>query len=69
MNDDVKRLLRMMGCPVVDAPSEAEATCARLAQSGRVDYAVTVGLDRIVALCHRSSTLYQIRLYIRCLFF
>eukprot|EP01052_Picozoa_sp_SAG31_P002555 SAG31_NODE_91_length_26366_cov_6.792211_3_plen_245_part_00 len=45
MNDDVKKLLRMMGCPCVDAPSEAEATCARLASAGKVDYAVTEDMD------------------------
>ncbi|KAM1691481.1 hypothetical protein ACFXTN_030270 [Malus domestica] len=38
-NDDCKRLLRLMGVPVVEAPSEAEAQCAVLCKSGKV-YAV-----------------------------
>ncbi|XP_019427473.1 PREDICTED: flap endonuclease 1-like isoform X3 [Lupinus angustifolius] len=38
-NDDCKRLLRLMGLPVVEAPSEAEAQCAALCKAGKV-YAV-----------------------------
>ncbi|KAL5769456.1 hypothetical protein ACOSP7_013610 [Xanthoceras sorbifolium] len=38
-NEDCKRLLRLMGVPVVEAPSEAEAQCAALCKSGKV-YAV-----------------------------
>jgi flap endonuclease-1 len=38
-NDDCKKLLKLMGVPVVEASSEAEAQCAALCQSGKV-YAV-----------------------------
>ncbi|MED6131039.1 Elongation of fatty acids protein 2 [Stylosanthes scabra] len=38
-NEDCKKLLRLMGVPVVEAPSEAEAQCASLCKSGKV-YAV-----------------------------
>ncbi|XP_023531871.1 flap endonuclease 1 isoform X1 [Cucurbita pepo subsp. pepo] len=38
-NDDCKRLLRLMGVPVIEAPSEAEAQCAALCKLGKV-YAV-----------------------------
>lgn len=38
-NDDCKRLLKLMGVPVVEAPSEAEAQCAALCKLGQV-YAV-----------------------------
>ncbi|GAV78013.1 XPG_N domain-containing protein/XPG_I domain-containing protein [Cephalotus follicularis] len=38
-NDDCKRLLSLMGVPVIEAPSEAEAQCAALCKSGKV-YAV-----------------------------
>lgn len=45
MNDDAKKLIRLLGCPVVDAPSEAEATCAALAKNGKVYAAVTEDMD------------------------
>ncbi|KAH9319867.1 hypothetical protein KI387_021636, partial [Taxus chinensis] len=38
-NEDCKKLLRLMGVPVIEAPSEAEAECASLCKSGKV-YAV-----------------------------
>ncbi|KAH7542876.1 hypothetical protein FEM48_Zijuj02G0121700 [Ziziphus jujuba var. spinosa] len=34
-NDDCKRLLKLMGVPVIEAPSEAEAQCAALCKSGK----------------------------------
>ncbi|KAL3538369.1 hypothetical protein ACH5RR_001735 [Cinchona calisaya] len=38
-NEDCRKLLRLMGVPVIEAPSEAEAQCAVLCKSGKV-YAV-----------------------------
>jgi flap endonuclease-1 len=35
-NDECKRLLKLMGIPYVEAPSEAEAQCAALAKAGKV---------------------------------
>jgi flap endonuclease-1 len=35
-NEDCKRLLRLMGVPVMEAPSEAEAQCAQLCKEGLV---------------------------------
>merc|ERR1711920_605266 len=44
-NEEVKTLLRLMGLPVVDAPSEAEATCAALCRDGKVYAAATEDAD------------------------
>ncbi|KAF5739943.1 flap endonuclease 1 isoform X1 [Tripterygium wilfordii] len=38
-NEDCKRLLKLMGVPVIEAPSEAEAQCVALCKLGKV-YAV-----------------------------
>ena len=44
-NDDVKRLLRLMGLPVVEAPGEAEASCVALVRAGKADFVVTEDMD------------------------
>merc|ERR1712151_748966 len=44
-NEQTKKLLRLMGLPVVDAPSEAEATCAALCRDGKVYGAATEDAD------------------------
>merc|ERR550537_198979 len=44
-NEQTKRLLRLMGVPVVEAPSEAEATCAALCRDGKVYAAATEDAD------------------------
>merc|ERR1719197_427195 len=44
-NEQTKKLLRLMGVPVVDAPSEAEATCAALCRDGKVYGAATEDAD------------------------
>merc|ERR1719434_365843 len=44
-NEETKRLLTLMGIPVVDAPSEAEATCAALCRDGKVYGAATEDAD------------------------
>jgi hypothetical protein len=44
-NDECKRLLRLMGVPVIDAPSEAEAQCAEMAKGGLVYGVATEDMD------------------------
>merc|ERR1740123_2182229 len=44
-NEQTKKLLRLMGVPVIDAPSEAEATCAALCRDGKVHASATEDAD------------------------
>mmetsp|Transcript_59928 Transcript_59928/g.111057 ORF Transcript_59928/g.111057 Transcript_59928/m.111057 type:complete len:400 (-) Transcript_59928:164-1363(-) len=44
-NEQVKKLLQLMGLPVIEAPSEAEATCAALCRDGKVYAAATEDAD------------------------
>jgi len=43
-----RRLLTLMGLPVVDAPSEGEAQAAYMAQKGDVDYVVSQDYDTLL---------------------
>ena len=45
--EDCKRLLRLMGMPVVEAPCEAEAQCAALAKAGVVWAAASEDMDTL----------------------
>lgn len=45
--DDCKKLLRLMGIPVVEAPTEAEAQCASLVKAGKVFAAATEDMDAL----------------------
>ncbi|KAH7571225.1 hypothetical protein JRO89_XS04G0002800 [Xanthoceras sorbifolium] len=49
-NEDCKRLLRLMGVPVVEAPSEAEAQCAALCKSGKAFLYLSSGLFQVYAV-------------------
>ena len=44
---DCKRLLTLMGMPVVEAPCEAEAQCAALAKAGKVYAAASEDMDTL----------------------
>ncbi|KAL1927494.1 hypothetical protein VTP01DRAFT_3731 [Rhizomucor pusillus] len=46
-NDECKRLLKLMGIPYVEAPTEAEAQCAELARSGVVYAAASEDMDTL----------------------
>lgn len=46
-NDDVKKLLRLMGVPVVEASGEAEAQCAALCKAGAVFGTATEDMDAL----------------------
>ncbi|MFH4982079.1 hypothetical protein AB6A40_008788 [Gnathostoma spinigerum] len=46
-NEDCKKLLSLMGVPVVNAPCEAEAQCAALVRTGRVFAAATEDMDAL----------------------
>lgn len=53
-NEDCKQLLKLMGVPYVEAPSEAEAQCAAMVKAGKVYGAATEDMD---ALTFGSSVL------------
>jgi flap endonuclease-1 len=46
-NEECKRLLRLMGVPVMDAPGEAEAQCAWLCREGLVYGVATEDMDTL----------------------
>lgn len=46
-NDDCKKLLKLMGLPVIEAPSEAEAQCAQLCKDGKVHAVATEDMDAL----------------------
>lgn len=46
-NDECKRLLQLMGVPYVEAPCEAEASCAALVKSGKVYAVATEDMDAL----------------------
>eukprot|EP00890_Picochlorum_soloecismus_P000794 jgi/Picsp_1/1715/NSC_05189-R1_rad2 family len=46
-NDDCKKLLTLMGIPVIEAPSEAEAQCAQLCKDGEVYAISTEDMDSL----------------------
>lgn len=46
-NDDCKRLLKLMGVPFVEAPTEAEAQCAALVKQGKVYGVGTEDMDAL----------------------
>lgn len=53
-NDECKRLLKLMGVPFINAPTEAEAQCAVLARAGKVYAAASEDMD---TLCFDSPIL------------
>lgn len=53
-NDEAKHLLKLMGIPYVEAPSEAEAQCAELAKCGKVYAAASEDMD---TLCYNTPFL------------
>lgn len=46
-NDDVKKLLTLMGLPIVNAPCEAEAQCAELCKQAKVWATATEDMDAL----------------------
>ncbi|KAH9394653.1 Elongation of fatty acids protein 2 [Tyrophagus putrescentiae] len=53
MTEDCKKLLELLGLPVVQAPSEAEAQCAQLCKEGLVYAAATEDMDALTFGCPR----------------
>lgn len=53
-NAECKKLIKLMGVPYIDAPTEAEAQCAVLARAGKVFAAASEDMD---TLCFDSPIL------------
>ena len=51
MTDDAKKLISLLGLPVIEAPSEAEATCSILAKDKKVFAAATEDMDTLCFGC------------------
>ena len=51
MNADCQDLLRLLGCPVILAPSEAEASCSALCKAGKVFAVATEDMDCLTFGC------------------
>ncbi len=47
MAEDAKRLCRVMGMPVIQAPGEAEAFCSYLAKTGKAFATVSEDMDSL----------------------
>ncbi|WZH48141.1 DNA repair endonuclease rad2 [Fusarium acuminatum] len=52
-NAQAKRLIRLFGCSIHDAPGEAEAECALLQRHGIVDVVLTEDVDALMFGCTR----------------
>ena len=68
--DESKRLLRLLGIPIIEADGEAEATCSWLNKMGIVDYtftedtdSLTFGAPFIIKYNRQSNRMYQTDLY------
>lgn len=46
-NEDCRNLVRLMGVPVIESPSEGEAECASLCKTGKVDAVASEDLDAL----------------------
>jgi flap endonuclease-1 len=51
MISDAKELIKLLGLPLVEAPSEAEAQCSVLAKSGKVYAVATEDMDSLTFGC------------------
>lgn len=47
MMTDAKKLIRLMGCPVIEAPCEAEAQCAVVVKYGLAFATATEDMDAL----------------------
>lgn len=47
MKEDAIKMLKLMGCPVIVAPCEAEAQCAMLCREGKIYATATEDMDAL----------------------
>jgi hypothetical protein len=55
-NEECKSLFKLMGIPIVDAPSEAEAQCANMVKDGKVNKYIEIQqLKRLTLMTNLSN--------------
>ncbi len=47
MKEDAMTMLKLLGCPVIEAPCEAESSCATLAKAKKAYATVTEDMDAL----------------------
>ena len=53
MKEDAMKMLRMLGCPVIQAPGEAEAQCVELVKTGKAHAVATDDMDALTFGCKK----------------
>lgn len=53
MKEDAMKMLRLLGCPVVQSPGEAEAQCVELVKGGKAHAVATDDMDALTFGCKK----------------
>lgn len=51
MVNEAKKLVQLLGCPIVQAPSEGEAQCAHMIKKSEADFSVSQDYDSLIFGC------------------
>ena len=53
MKEDAMTMLELLGCPVIQAPGEAEAQCVELVKGGKAHAVATDDMDALTFGCKK----------------